>query len=244
MSKSIAVIPVRYESIRLPGKPLLEIGGKSMLQRVYERVKEAYELDRIIIATDDERIESHARDLGAEVEMTFRSHRSGTDRCAQVARQFWSEDIVINVQGDEPFIDPASIDQMVRSMREDDWIGICSMYTPLLDEKSALDPSVVKVLRNLKGNALYFSRQILPFYRDKDQTVKGWKKHIGLYGFRNKVLQEISSLPPSELELAEQLEQLRWLENGYDIFMLPSAQDSYSVDTPEDLELARKMVDF
>lgn len=244
MTKCIAIIPVRYESTRLPGKPLLEIGEQSMLQRVYERVKEAHELDRIIIATDDEQIESHARAMGAEVEMTFKSHRSGTDRCAQVARQFWEEDIVINVQGDEPFIDPSSIDQMVRTMREDDWIGISSMYTALLDEESALDPSVVKVVCNQAGNALYFSRHALPFYRDKELKNKGWKKHIGLYGFRNKTLQDITSLSFSALEEAEQLEQLRWLENGFNIFMLASRQDSFSVDTPEDLELARKMVDL
>lgn len=241
MTQCIAIIPARYDSTRLPGKPLLDIGGKTLLQRVYEQVVRAAEIDRIIIATDDERIETHARQLGAEVEMTFRSHKSGTERCAQVARQFWTDDIIINVQGDEPFIDPKLIDHLARVMLEDDWIGIASYRTPILDENVANNPNNVKVVASKDNKALYFSRQTIPFGTDPAKTPT-WYKHMGIYGYKNKILQEITTLQPTPLEQAEKLEQLRWLENGYAIHMLTADHESLGIDTFEDLELARQIV--
>ena len=242
MTQVIAIIPVRYDSSRLPGKPLEEIGDRTLLHRVFDRVSKAREVDRIIIATDDHRIEEHARSFGAEVEMTFRSHQTGTDRCAQVARPIFGGHIIINVQGDQPFVDPELIDQMALTMRRDDWIGISSFMMPLNDSGTALKESVVKVVTDKTGKALYFSRLPIPYKDPTRDTGFTWQKHIGLYGFRNEVLQEITALPPSPLEQAEQLEQLRWLENGYSIQMLRAAHDSLSIDTPEDLDMARKIV--
>jgi 3-deoxy-manno-octulosonate cytidylyltransferase (CMP-KDO synthetase) len=240
MTKIIAIIPARYDSTRLPGKPLLDIGGKTLLQRVYGQVSLSGECDRIIVATDDDRIAAHARSFGAEVEMTFRSHRSGTDRCAQVARSLWSDDIVVNIQGDEPFIDPALIDRLAMAMKQDDWIGICSFRAPLTDPAGLCDPNTVKVVSDKNGKALYFSRQSIPYHGKHLDFPARYFRHIGLYGYRNKVLQEITTLPASPLEQSESLEQLRWLENGFAIHLLTAEQASPGIDTPEDLERARK----
>jgi 3-deoxy-manno-octulosonate cytidylyltransferase (CMP-KDO synthetase) len=220
----------------------MKIGEKTLLQLVYEQVSKCREIDRVIVATDDERIEQHAIELGAEVEMTFKSHKSGSDRCAQVARQFWDDDIIINVQGDEPFIDPALIDQLARTMLDDDWIGIASFMSPLREKRAVSDPSNVKVVTDRNGKALYFSRAVITHDSKQEELALVYHKHIGIYGFRNKVLQEVTALEGSALESIERLEQLRWLENGYTIQMLKTDHESLGIDTPEDLELARKMV--
>ena len=242
MTKTVVIIPVRYDSSRLPGKPLLKIGSRSLLEHVYSRVKECTEIDRIIVATDDERIFIHAQHIGAEVEMTFRSHQSGTDRCAQVANQFWSDSIIINVQGDEPFVDPIMIDDLVRKMKEDDWISIGTCKTKIQDEASHSDVNTVKVLCASNGNALYFSRLPLPYQVDQEAAEIDRFKHIGIYAYRNKILQELTSLAPSMLEQAEHLEQLRWLEAGYKINVMETNYDGISIDTPADLEKANQIV--
>ena len=242
MPNCIAIIPARYDSTRLPGKMLERIGNMTLLERVYRQVERAREPDRIIIATDDDRIAGVARDFGADVEMTFRSHPSGTDRCAQVARNLWEGDIVLNVQGDEPFIEPGLIDMLARKMKEDDWITIGTCRTRIRDRSDRTDASTVKVVCDHFEKALYFSRAGIPFSREAGADLPDMFKHIGLYGFRNKILQEITALPPSGLETTEKLEQLRWLENGYAIYAFLTDYEALSIDTPEDLARARQRV--
>jgi len=239
MADCIAIIPARYTSERLPGKALADLGGMSMLERVYRRVEKCNELDRIIVATDDERIEAHALTFGAEVAMTFRSHRSGSDRCAEVARIFWSDAIILNVQGDEPFIAPELVDEMALKMKEDDWLQILTCRTVLTDRQQIEDPSVVKLVCDLNGRAMYFSRMPIPFARYAP-TEAQWYKHIGLYGFRNKTLQELSTLKATALEMTEGLEQLRWMEHNYSIHVIDTGYQSFGIDTPEDLKAARE----
>ena len=240
MTTCIAIIPARLDSTRLPGKVLLDIGGMSILERVYRQVQKSKEIDRIIIATDDVKVEKHAISFGAEVEMTFKSHRSGTERCAQVSRNFWHGDVIINVQADEPFIDPAVIDLLALKMKEDDWLQIASLKTRISDPTQIKDENTVKIVHDRVGRALYFSRAALPHISSHHSIKTDYFKHIGIYAYRNKVLQEIVSLKQSTLEQVEQLEQLRWLENGYQIQLFDATSDSMSIDTAEDLEKARK----
>ena len=240
MSKTIAIIPARYQSSRLPGKVLEKIGGKTMLQLVYEQVKKVPVIDEIIIATDDKRILEAARSFGAQAEMTFASHRSGTDRCAQVAQEFWESDIIVNVQADEPFIEPSVIEMLVNKMREDTWIGICTICSPAT-AKDLADPNVVKVVKAYNNLALYFSRAAIPYLADEKADFKDFWRHSGLYAYRNKVLQAVTKLPPSSLEQAEKLEQLRWLQNGYGIYVIETAYKGKGIDTPADLEHARNL---
>ena len=241
MTKCIAIIPSRYKSVRLPGKALLEIGGKSLIQRVYERVSQCKEIDRIIIATDDKRIMEHVQTFGAEVQMTFRSHKTGTERCAEVAQAFWTDTIIINIQGDEPFIEPQLIDAIAKKMKGDDWLHLLTARTRIKSQSELNDPATVKVITDKMNRALYFSRLALPFIRDEESHTTEFFKHIGIYAYRNKTLQEISALKSSPLEEAEQLEQLRWIEHGYSIHVLNSNYESFGIDTPDDLERARKL---
>jgi 3-deoxy-manno-octulosonate cytidylyltransferase (CMP-KDO synthetase) len=238
MTNCIAIIPARYDSTRLPAKVLADIDGMTMLERVYRQVQKTNEIDRIIIATDDPRIESHAKGFGAEVEMTFKSHNTGTERCAQVARNFWQGDVILNVQADEPFIDPSVIDLLARKMKEDDWMQISSLKTVIKSEVDWMDENVVKVVCNRVGKALYFSRGTIPFVPSHNDFSADYFKHLGIYGFRNKTLQEIVSLEKSPLEKAELLEQLRWMENGYQIHMFNVTSETISIDSAADLEKA------
>jgi len=239
MSKVIAIIPARYESSRLPGKVLEKIGNKTMLQLVYEQVKKVTIVDEIVIATDDNRVIQAAKDFGAQAEMTFASHRSGTDRCAQVAQEFWEDDIIINVQADEPFINPEVIELLANTMLEDSWIEIATLCTKA--EASELqDPNVVKLVKANNNFALYFSRSKIPYDRDGN-SFDEYCKHAGLYAYRNKILQSITKLPESSLEKAEKLEQLRWLQNGYKIYVVKTNYNSLAVDTLDDLQKAREL---
>ncbi|MGE5355556.1 MAG: 3-deoxy-manno-octulosonate cytidylyltransferase [Deltaproteobacteria bacterium] len=240
MSKNIVIIPARMGSTRFPGKVLEKIGDKSILNLVWENVKKSSLIDEIIIATDDERVLKEAESFGAQAEMTFSSHKSGTDRCAQVSLKYWSDDIVINVQADEPFIDAGLIDLLVRKMNDDDWIEISTLCTKIDNQAEAADPNIVKLVKDKASKALYFSRASLPFYRDGRGPDDFGYKHIGIYGFRNKALQAITQLEESYLEKSEKLEQLRWMENGFSIHVFETEYKGIGIDTPEDLEMARR----
>lgn len=241
MSKNIAIIPARYDSTRFPGKLLEKIGEKTILNLVWDQVTKSTQLDEIIIATDDERIITAAENFGAQAELTFRSHKSGTDRCAQIASRYWENDVVINVQADEPFIKPELIDMIIEKMNQDEWIEIASLYTKILESADILDPNVVKIVKDNTGRALYFSRASIPFNRDGIKPDYNYLRHIGLYAYRNKVLQSITKLEESLLEKAEKLEQLRWIENGFSLHVFETEYQGIGIDTPEDLERAKIM---
>lgn len=242
MSKIIAIIPARYDSKRFPGKLLQKINGKTIIQLVFEKVSQATKIDEIIIATDDQRIIDECNSFGANAEMTFPSHKSGTDRCAQVSQKYWDDDIIINIQGDEPFIEPEIIDSLAQRMKDDNWIEIATLCTLVTNENDINNPNIVKVVRDKNNKALYFSRATIPYKRDTDieQKVSTYK-HIGIYSYRNKALQSITKLPESNLELIEKLEQLRWLENGFKIHAFETQYQGFGIDTLDDLEKAKKI---
>jgi 3-deoxy-manno-octulosonate cytidylyltransferase (CMP-KDO synthetase) len=242
--KITAVIPARYASTRFEGKALADIMGKPMVQHVYERTLKASLVSEVIVATDDERIASCVRGFGGRVEMTSPNHETGTDRLAEVAQRL-DADVVVNVQGDEPLIDPAMIDQAIAPLLEDSTIPMATLKTRIKTLHDFLSPNVVKVVSDPKGNVLYFSRSPLPFFRDKwndlkDDAFTSGKllcyKHVGLYVYKREFLPLFAALPPSYLEMAEKLEQLRVLENGYRIRIVETEFESIGVDTPGDLE--------
>jgi 3-deoxy-manno-octulosonate cytidylyltransferase (CMP-KDO synthetase) len=237
--KAIGVIPARYASSRLPGKPLAEIAGKTMIEHVYHRALAAKSLAAVYIATDDQRIFDAVVAFGGQVVMTREDHRSGTDRIAESV-QGLDVDIVVNVQGDEPLLDPSEIDAVVAPFDERPDLAMATLAVPVADPRDIADPSVVKVVTDLRGDALYFSRHPIPYYRSGETGER--LKHIGLYAYRKDFLLTYASLPPSPLEQLEQLEQLRVLENGYRIHVVLTHQDAVSVDTPEDLERVRALM--
>lgn len=235
--KTLGIIPARYASSRFPGKALVNIAGKSMLQRVYEQALQAQLLDAVIIATDDERIFDHCNAFQGNVIMTSPDHQSGTDRCAEVARQIADYELIVNIQGDEPFIDPGQIDLAIGPLKKD---GQISTLAKKIESAEALfNPNVVKVVFDKNHRAMYFSRHPIPYVRGELQS--DWLqeprhfKHIGLYGFRRDTLLEISTLPLGVYERSESLEQLRWLEHGYPITINLTDRETIGIDTPEDL---------
>ena len=242
--KITAIIPARYASTRFEGKALAEIKGKPMVRHVYERTSMAQLVSDVIIATDDERIASAVRAFGGRVVMTSRDHETGTDRLAEVAAGLDSE-IVVNVQGDEPLIEPAMIDEAIRPLVEDPSIVMGTLKCRIRNLHDFLSPNVVKVVTDRNGFALYFSRSPLPNFRDKwndlkDEAFNSGKllchKHVGLYVYRRDFLLQYARMAPTQLELSEKLEQLRVLENGYRIKVVDTAYESIGVDTPGDLE--------
>lgn len=239
----IGIIPARYASSRFPGKPLADIGGRPMIQHVYEQACRASSLTEVLIATDDQRIFDAVLRFGGEVIMTSPEHASGTDRLAEVAQRLSAVSIVVNIQGDEPLISPATIDAVVAPLRLDPAIPMSSVMTPLRDH-SAGDRNIVKVVTDLYGYALYFSRAAIPFARDSAPGAEPWKRHIGLYAYRREFLLTYAKLAPTPLEQVEKLEQLRALEHGYRIKMVECAEDrSIGVDTPEELEFVRSLLE-
>ncbi len=242
--KISAVIPARYASTRFEGKALADILGKPMVQHVYERTSKASLVSEVIVATDDERIAAAVRAFGGRVEMTSRAHETGTDRLAEVAARLDSE-IIVNVQGDEPLIEPAMIDEAIAPMVEDAAIPMGTLKSRIKSLHDFLSPNVVKVVTDWEGFALYFSRSPLPNFRDKWNDLKDEKfasgkllcyKHVGLYVYRREFLLQYAQMSPTYLELAEKLEQLRVLENGYRIKVVETEHESIGVDTPGDLE--------
>ena len=240
---TVAVIPARYASTRLPGKPLISIGGKTMIERVWERARQAKLVSKVIVATDDERIASAVRSFGGEVALTRADHRSGTERVAEVAAGHAEAEILVNVQGDMPLIDPAAIDAAIEALREDESVNMATLAVPISNAAEIMDPNVVKTVVDFDGNALYFSRAPIPWVRDRGGPVHAKHlKHLGLYVFRREALLEFATFPQGDLERIEQLEQLRWLENGNRIRVAEIEQGSVEVDTPEDVKRVEKML--
>jgi len=240
--KVVVVIPARYASTRLPGKPLVSLAGKPMIQRVYERAKLATRADRVIVATDDERIVKAVEGFGGEARMTRADHRTGTERIAEVAAHEQGN-VFVNVQGDEPLLDPAAVDAAVASLLEEPAAEISTVATPIKTPADIMDPNVVKVVLDFEDNALYFTRAPVPWVRDTASKVHvRHLKHLGLYVFRREALLEYATLPQGELERVEQLEQLRWLENGWKIRVAEVEHDAVSVDVPEDVARVEKLL--
>ncbi len=231
--KVVCVIPARYHSTRLPGKPLAVIAGKPMVQRVYERASLARRPDQVLVATDHELVYKAVTAFGGQAVMTSPDHPTGTDRLAEVATRL-DADVIINVQGDEPLIAPEIIDELAAAFHEDDGLVMATLATPLTAEEQQA-PSAVKVVTDLAGYALYFSRSLIPYPRNQAEGLTHYK-HIGIYAYRRDFLLRYAALPPTPLEKAESLEQLRALEHGYRIKVLKTAFQSIGVDTPEDLE--------
>lgn len=258
----IGIIPARYASTRFPGKPLIDIEGKSMIQRVYEQASQAKCLSDVIVATDDERILEHVQAFGGKAIMTHPDHPSGTDRCweayqlAVAGSQFKSSETtrnskpetpnhyIINIQGDEPFVAPQQIDELGTVL--DGNVELASQMIPVSDDEILFDVGEAKVIVNQEFEAIYFSRQVLPFL--KGVPPKEWHKHhtyyrqVGMYAYRADILEKITQLPVSDLEKAESLEQLRWLQNGFKIKMVLTSYESHCIDTPEDVEKVLKML--
>jgi 3-deoxy-manno-octulosonate cytidylyltransferase (CMP-KDO synthetase) len=233
----LAVIPARFASTRLPGKPLVPLGGKPMIERVWNRVRQASSVSGVLVATDDERIRSAVEAFGGQAVMTRSDHRSGTERVAEVAAARKDVDIFVNVQGDEPLIEPAAIDQAVEAIEADSEVNVSTLAVPISNPSDIMDPNVVKVVLDFDGNGLYFSRAPIPWVRDRGGPVHAQHlKHLGLYAFRRAALLEFATFPQGDLERIEQLEQLRWLENGYRIRVAETEHDSVSVDIPEDVK--------
>ncbi|PRX35720.1 3-deoxy-manno-octulosonate cytidylyltransferase (CMP-KDO synthetase) [Orenia metallireducens] len=233
-----AIIPARYASTRLPGKPLKDICGKPMIQRVYEQVKLSSTLDRVIVATDDKRIYDAVKAFDGEVAMTSAEHKTGTDRLAEVAKGLSSE-IIVNVQGDEPLISPEMIDQAVRPLLEDHTIKMGTLKQRIDSKEELESPHVVKVVTDRDDFALYFSRSLIPYPRT-DVDIR-YYKHIGLYVYRKEFLLNYAKMETTTLELKESLEQLRALENGYKIKVVETEHQAIGVDTEKDLERVRAM---
>ncbi|MFA8437256.1 MAG: 3-deoxy-manno-octulosonate cytidylyltransferase [Marinifilaceae bacterium] len=245
--KFIGIIPSRYASTRFPGKPLADINGKPMVQRVYEQAAKV--LDAVYVATDDNRIENAVKEFGGRVVMTSPDHQSGTDRCAEAyetIRKASNEqfDVIINIQGDEPFIQPEQIEAL-KNCFQNEATQIGTLVKPITHSPEIFDPNKVKVVIASNGQAIYFSRSPIPHIRNtkEEQWMEKhtFYKHIGMYAYRNTALKEITQLPQSKLELAESLEQLRWLENGYIIQTDITQHESIGIDTPEDLERIKEM---
>lgn len=245
--KFLAIIPARYASTRFEGKPLADLGGKTIIQRCYERVASA--VDNVVVATDDARIFREVESFGGKAVMTSTAHRSGTDRCLEAFEKVGSDaDIIINVQGDEPFIEPTQIRQLMGCFT-DATTQIATLALPYPKDGSyegLENPNRPKVVADASGNAMLFSRSVIPFMRGVDRAQwpsKGdYYTHIGMYAFRADVLKEVCHLPQSRLELAESLEQLRWLENGYNIKVAITDRQTIGIDTPADLEEARRLL--
>ncbi len=235
----LAVIPARYASTRFPGKPLVEIQGKTMIQRVWEQVVQSQRVDVAVIATDDERIAAHVRAFGGQVVRTRVDHPSGTDRCAEVARLYPQAEFILNIQGDEPFVQPQQIDLLATTLTSDPAFSIATLAKRIEDPDLLFNPNVVKAVFAENGRAIYFSRHPIPFLRGYEPAgwlaVQPYFKHIGLYGFRRNMLEQIAGLRPTPLERAESLEQLRWLEHGLAIRVGQTDWETIGIDTPEDL---------
>ena len=239
MSEVTAIIPARWASTRFPGKPLVKLRGKPLVQHVWERAQRAKLVDRVIVATDDMRIAEAAFDFGAEVALTSSKHPTGTDRLAEVARKLKSAPIILNVQGDEPDIAPSTIDRLARALQDDAKLGMVTAANPITSRADIGNPNVVKVVTDLSGRALYFSRSTIPHDRDGRGGIN-YLRHQGIYGYRRKVLLDFVKWKPTPLEQAEKLEQLRALEHGVSIGVIVVKKGSVGVDVPADVAKAAR----
>jgi 3-deoxy-manno-octulosonate cytidylyltransferase (CMP-KDO synthetase) len=246
----LGVIPARYGSTRFEGKPLIDINGKSMIQRVYEQSTKSKLLEKVVVATDDERIFAHVKAFGGEVIMTKSSHPSGTDRIAEVVRSLkkkaYTAKVIVNIQGDEPLINPRDIDKLAKLFMDNDGAQIATLVTPSNDLKELKSEHVVKALIDKTGKAIYFSRWSIPYFKNAKDNINPEKiryfKHKGIYAYTQDTLLRISQLKPCDLEKAESLEQLRWIYNGFSIQTAISLNDSIGVDTPDDLKKILKLL--
>lgn len=243
MNTFICIIPARYASTRFPGKPLAFLGEKTIIQRVYEQVSKV--IDHVYVATDDERIYEEVQRFHGNVVMTSTNHRSGTDRIEEAVQKIGGQwDVVINVQGDEPFIQPSQITTLCSCFDNNDTTQIATLGKPFTDMDAVENPNSPKIVTDNQGFAMYFSRSMIPFVRGFDK--KEWLhhypflKHLGIYAYQTEVLHQITQLPPSSLEVAESLEQLRWLQNGFRVKVGITYEETIGIDTPEDLERAKK----
>ena len=244
--KVVGIIPARYASTRFPGKPLALIKGKPMIQRVYEQALKS-QLDEVVVATDDVRIADAVMDFGGRYVLTDPNHRSGTDRCREALDLLDKQyDAVVNVQGDEPFIDPLQINQVMELISRDD-TQLASLAKKIVDEDELFSPNTVKVVMDKRGNALYLSRNPIPYMRnvDRNEWLKNgvFYKHIGIYAYKSETLRRIAEMQPTALEVSESLEQLRWLENGLDIRIGITDTENVSIDQPRDIEKAEKFAE-
>ncbi|MFZ4263485.1 3-deoxy-manno-octulosonate cytidylyltransferase [Sphingobacterium sp. HJSM2_6] len=241
--KVIGIIPARFDSSRFPGKPLIDIAGQTMIQRVYNQCKHAGSLHEVIVATDDQRIFDQVKSFAGNVIMTNKNHQSGTDRCAEVINNIQGFDIAVNIQGDEPFIDPQQIDLLV-SCFANPQVEIATLIRKITLQDELTNPNKPKVILNTDQEAIYFSRHPIPYFRGVE--IHQWLEktdfynHIGIYGYQVDVLKKLTQLKPSKLELAESLEQLRWIENGFRIKTALSNHSNDAIDTPEDLQIILK----
>jgi 3-deoxy-manno-octulosonate cytidylyltransferase (CMP-KDO synthetase) len=242
----LAIIPARYASSRFPGKPLAPLSGRPMIQWVYERARAAHRVDDVLVATDDAKIADAVRGFGGRVALTSPEHRSGTDRIAEVVRgttEAQRAKAIVNLQGDEPLLEPGYIDRAVAPLLEDDRVEMSTLSTPIVDPEDAADPNKVKVVTDRDGFALYFSRAPIPWWRDgRPGAGPVAAKHVGMYVYRPATLLRLAALAPTPLERAESLEQLRALEHGIRIKVVAVERDSVGIDTPEDLRRAEAML--
>lgn len=242
----VGIIPARYASTRFPGKPLIDIKGKTMLQRVYEQAAKSRSLNKVVVATDDQRILDHVNSFGGAAVMTAENHPSGTDRCWDALQQLKENyNYVINIQGDEPFIVPEQIDELAAVLK-DDTVELATQMIEAESYEILFDKGEVKITLNTNNEALYFSRMVIPFIKGIDE--KEWHKHhryyrhVGMYAYRKDILEKITQLPVSSLEKVESLEQLRWVENGFKIKCVETRYESHCIDTPEDVEKVLKLL--
>lgn len=244
----LAIIPARYGSTRLPGKPLIEVKGKTIIQRVYERVAMSECIDEVIVATDNEDILNHVRNFGGHAIMTKADHPNGSSRCAEVASHRPEFDYVLNVQGDEPLINPKQIDQLCSFIQQKPEYQIATLVKKIDRQDELDDPSVAKVVMAQDDRVLYFSRSAIPFIRNhpKNQWMDHYDfhKHVGLYAFRKEILMQVGRLEQSSLEMAEMLEQTNWLYQGFDIYASVTDIESIGIDTPADLELLEHILNL
>lgn len=244
--KIVGIIPARYASTRFPGKPLIDIEGKTMIQRVYEQASKSTSLSKVVVATDDKKIYEHVLSFGGHVVMTNPNHESGTDRCFEAWQQLNEPfDYIINIQGDEPFIDPSQIDTLASTLNTGK-TELATLIIPVNDSEFLFDIGEVKVVLNTNMEGLYFSRMVIPYIKGKPQNEwhlhHKYYRHVGMYAYRKDVLEAITKLPVSSLEQAESLEQLRWLENGFKIKCAITDFDSHCIDTPEDVTRVLKLM--
>ena len=240
----IAIIPARYASTRFPGKPLAILGGKTVIERVYEQVQQV--LEAVYVATDDERIYDAVKAFGGQAVMTSANHKSGTDRIAEAVKIIGGDyDVVVNVQGDEPFIQPEQIETLCHCF-DDSSTQIATLGKRFTDMAGVENPNSPKIVVDNRGFAMYFSRSVIPYIRGAEQETwlehYPYLKHLGIYAYRTKVLEEVTHLPQSSLEVAESLEQLRWLQNGYRIKVAETEFETVGIDTPEDLQKAEEFL--
>lgn len=231
--RKLAIIPARYESSRFPGKPLIDLKGKAMIQRVYEGVEGADVFDKTVVATDDQRIFDHVLSFGGEAIMTSKNHESGTDRCGEVIQKYSDYDVVVNIQGDEPLVDKQQLEQLISAF-DDSNVQIATLGTPKISKEEYNDSNRIKIVLDHNNDALYFSRSAIPFERNKNEYP--FLRHIGLYGFKASVLSRLVSLKPTRLEKTESLEQLRWLFYGHKIRVVETLIETPNIDVPEDVE--------